>query len=71
MKHKSHKMHPHPTRDPVFHQMMVGAELGSKALARAIFATGKLHGPMTEEQQLEAIRWAYPPKKNGKTVWIG
>lgn len=35
------------------------AQEGSRALAIAIFNTGKLHGPMELERQHAAIRWAY------------
>lgn len=34
-------------------------ERGSKALLQAIFETGKIHGFMTREQEIEAISWAY------------
>ena len=36
-----------------------GMQESSKALCQAILDTGKLHGPMTEKQQTEAIAWAY------------
>ncbi len=39
------------------------AEEGSKKLLRALLATGKLHGPMSEEKQIAAVKWAYSPPK--------
>ena len=32
---------------------------GSKALCAGILRTGKLHGPMTPEQQIEAVKYAH------------
>lgn len=34
-------------------------EEGSKALCAAILKSGKLHGPMTIEQQLQSIEYAH------------
>ena len=34
-------------------------ERGSKAFLQAILDTGKVYGPMTQQQELEAISWAY------------
>lgn len=31
----------------------------AKAEAQAVLDTGKLYGPMTEQQQVDAISWAY------------
>jgi hypothetical protein len=38
---------------------MEGLQQGSKALCAAILKTGKLHSPMTMEQQLQAIEYAH------------
>lgn len=38
------------------------ARRGSKALAVAIFKTGRLHGPMSVERQREAVCWAHDIK---------
>jgi hypothetical protein len=38
---------------------MEGLQNGSKALCAAILKTGKLHGPMTIEKQLQAIEYAH------------
>ena len=44
---------------------------GSKALADAIFATGKTHGPMSEQQQMDAVLWARGGlKKLHATGWM-
>jgi hypothetical protein len=32
---------------------------GSKALCAAILKTGRLHGPMTEAQQIDAVQYAH------------
>jgi len=39
---------------------------GSKALCAAILNSGKLHGPLTEEQQIKAVEYAYniKPRRN-------
>lgn len=37
----------------------IGAANGSKDLCAAILATGKTHGPMTDEQQIAAVEYAY------------
>lgn len=34
-------------------------EEGSKALCQAILETGQLHGPMSEQKQIDAVSWAY------------
>lgn len=49
-------------RDEIERQGKVMLERGSKALARAIFATGKLHGPMPEASQCEAVEWSQSGK---------
>jgi hypothetical protein len=36
-----------------------GLAEGSKALCAAILRTRKLHGPMTPEQQIEAVEYAH------------
>jgi hypothetical protein len=41
------------------HDSRVGATNGSKDLCAAILAAGKTHGPMTEEQQIAAVEYAY------------
>lgn len=46
-------------RDAKMDAMALGFTLGSKALCAAIFATGRTHGPMTVDAQLEAIRYAH------------
>jgi len=32
---------------------------GSRELAKAILKTKKLHGPMTKEEQIDLVAWAY------------
>ena len=34
----------------------------AKALLQAILESGRVHGPMTDEQQIDAIAWAYDVK---------
>ena len=53
-------------------QMRVTYQIrGCKALADAIFATGKTHGPMTEQQQIKAIIWSRDGMKNlGAVGWM-
>jgi hypothetical protein len=36
-----------------------GMQQSSKALLQAILETGKIHGPMSEDQQIRSIAWAY------------
>jgi hypothetical protein len=36
-----------------------GLRCGSKALCAAILKSGKLHGPMTPEVQIEAVKYAH------------
>lgn len=35
---------------------------GSQELAKAIIVSGKLHGPMTEAEQVNLVAWAYDVK---------
>ena len=35
---------------------------GSQELAKAIIVSGKLHGPMTEAEQVDLVAWAYDAK---------
>jgi hypothetical protein len=35
---------------------------GSKELVKAIIVSGKLHGPMTEAEQVDLVAWAYDVK---------
>jgi|688.fasta_scaffold34048_2 hypothetical protein len=39
-------------------------ERGSKALAAAIFATGKTHGPMPEQKLIDAMIWSRGANEN-------
>ena len=48
--------------DPKTPQIIADAFFGSKNLCAAILATGKTHGPMTEEQQTAAIEYAHSIK---------
>lgn len=56
-------------REEIERQWNKMLKLGSMALLRAIYATGKLHGPMSEAAQVEAITWAN--KGDGKSVNVG
>lgn len=70
--------------DPKTRQMIEDAFYGSKNLCAAILATGRGHGPMTQEQQIAAIEYAHsvsvtdvgmvrvpskPPRKLRLTDW--
>lgn len=46
-------------RDGKMDSMILNFKLGSRNLCKAILATGRTHGPMTEEGQIEAVRYAY------------
>jgi hypothetical protein len=35
---------------------------GSRELAKAIMKTGKFHGPVSEEDQIALVAWAYDVK---------
>ena len=43
---------------------------GSAALLMAIFATGKTHGPITPEQEVEAVRLAQRYRKPLQMGWL-
>jgi hypothetical protein len=46
-------------------------ERGSKALAAAIFATGKTHGPMPEQKLIDALIWSRGANENVRcTGWM-
>ena len=50
---------------------------GSKALCAALLRSGKLHGPMTTEQQIDAVKYAHgithdvilPRAKQRTVIW--
>ena len=46
-----------PPREHTAQRYKHACKRGSKALADAIFATGKTHGPMSEKQQIDALIW--------------
>ena len=48
--------------DPKTRHIIDDAFFGSKNLCAAILATGKTHGPMTQEQQTAAIEYAHSVK---------
>ena len=48
--------------DPKTPQIIADAFFGSKNLCAAILASGKTHGPMTQEQQTAAIEYAHSVK---------
>lgn len=48
--------------EPKMRQIIEDAFFGSKNLCAAILATGKTHGPMTQEQQTAAIEYAHSIK---------
>ena len=48
--------------DPKTRHMIEDAFYGSKNLCAAILATGRTHGPMTQEQQTAAIEYAHSIK---------
>ena len=53
-----------PPREHTAQRYKHACERGSKALADAIFATGKTHGPMSESQQIDALTWCRDGLKN-------
>lgn len=46
-------------RDAKMDAMVRNMKFGSRDLCKAILATGRTHGPMTEAEQIEAVRYAY------------
>ena len=54
--------------DPKTRHIIADAFYGSKNLCAAILATGKTHGPMTQEQQTAAIEYAHSVKFVGITA---
>lgn len=54
--------------DPKTTHIIQDAFFGSKNLCAAILASGKTHGPMTEEQQTAAIEYAHSVKFVGVTA---
>jgi hypothetical protein len=48
-----------PTGPRSDHDIRQAATNGSKDLCAAILATGKTHGPMTEAQQIAAVKYAH------------
>ena len=48
--------------EPKMRHVITDAFYGSKNLCAAILATGKTHGPMTQEQQTAAIEYAHSIK---------
>ena len=48
--------------DPKTRHIIEDAFYGSKNLCAAILASGKTHGPMTQEQQTAAIEYAHSVK---------
>ena len=48
--------------EPKMRQIIEDAFYGSKNLCAAILATGRMHGPMTPEQQIAAIEYAHSVK---------
>jgi hypothetical protein len=48
--------------EPKTRQLIDDAFFGSKNLCAAILATGRTHGPMTQEQQVAAIQYAHSVK---------
>jgi hypothetical protein len=54
--------------EPKTRQLIDDAFFGSKNLCAAILASGKTHGPMTQEQQTAAIEYAHSVKFVGITA---
>lgn len=46
-------------RDLKMDAMALNYKLGSRDLCKAILATKRTHGPMTEAEQIEAVKYAY------------
>ena len=60
-----------PPREHTAQRYKHNCKRGSKALAEAIFATGKTHGPMSESQQIDALIWCRDGLKNlHATGWM-
>ncbi len=60
-----------PPREHTAQRYKHACKRGSKALADAIFATGKTHGPMSEKQQIDALIWCRDGLKNLHAVgWM-
>lgn len=60
-----------PPREHTAQRYKNSCKRGSKALAEAIFATGKTHGPMSERQQIDAMLWCRGGLKNlHATGWM-
>lgn len=60
-----------PPREHTAQRYKHACKRGSKALADAIFATGKTHGPMSEKQQIDALIWCRDGLKNlHATGWM-
>lgn len=60
-----------PPREHTAQRYKHACKRGSKALADAIFATGKTHGPMSERQQIDAMLWCRDGLKNLHAVgWM-
>lgn len=60
-----------PPREHTAQRYKHACKRGSKALADAIFATGKTHGPMSEKQQIDALIWCRDGMKNlHATGWM-
>ena len=60
-----------PPREHTAQRYKASCKRGSKALADAIFATGKTHGPMSERQQIDALVWCRDGLKNlHATGWM-
>lgn len=58
-------------RDPSTNNYKAHCERGSKALAAAIFATGKTHGPMPERKLVDALIWSRGANENvHRTGWM-
>lgn len=58
---------PRDETERLFNKM---CKAGARALARAIFETGKLHGPMSEEAQAEAVKWSNEGPKLTAIGWM-
>lgn len=60
-----------PPREHTAQRYKDHCEMGSKALAAAIFATGKTHGPMSEQKLIDALIWSRGANENvHRTGWM-
>lgn len=60
-----------PPREHTAQRYKHACKRGSKALADAIFATGKTHGPMSERAQMDALIWSRDGRKQlHATGWM-